>query len=230
MRLVHGRANLLEYIHDPIERQSLFFRQHVAQRAAVEVLHHQIRHALTADWRKAKVSHVHDVRVAQASRCACLALESFDELFVAHELRCDQLEGDIAFRAQVCGQIHRAHPALAQQPLKAVLLVKHLSDITLQPSHARYPNATTGAMSAMKLRASRLPLVRSLKGTGATRERDVSSKERSFSRSGPIRRQTHSLPISLPSNLPINDPESSIAFDKSELKAIPTHSRRCIRT
>ena len=85
----HCGANLLENIHDPIKRQPSFFGQHVAQRAAIEIFHHQIGHTLAAGMRKAKVSYIDNVRMAQTARSTCFAFETFNELLIAHELRRD---------------------------------------------------------------------------------------------------------------------------------------------
>ena len=73
----------------------------------------------------------------QATGRARLALEALDELFVAHKLRRDQFQRHIAFRAQMRGQIDCAHAAHSQQPLQAVLLVKHLTDVTFKTCHVR---------------------------------------------------------------------------------------------
>src|SRR5207245_2557474 len=136
-RFVYRRANLFENVYHPLERQRLLFGQHVAQRAAIEILHYEVSDALGACARKPKVSNVDDVRVAQTSSGARFAFETFDELFIAHELRRDQFEGDITFRTQVRREISCAHAALSEQTLQAVLFVKHLADITLQATHAR---------------------------------------------------------------------------------------------
>ena len=89
MSFVNGRANLLKDIDDPIQRQTILFDQHVAQRAAVEILHHQIGNLIRSIPRESKVSHIDNIRMAQTSGGACFALEAFDELLVLHELRRD---------------------------------------------------------------------------------------------------------------------------------------------
>src|SRR5213078_228009 len=81
MRFVYGRADLFEYVHRPFERQAFLFREYVAER-------------------EAEVGHVHDVGVAQTTGGAGLALEAFDELLVAHELRRDQFQRNETLRAE----------------------------------------------------------------------------------------------------------------------------------
>ena len=46
VRFVDGRRDLFEYVHRPVERQALLFGEHVAERAAVQVFHHEISDAL----------------------------------------------------------------------------------------------------------------------------------------------------------------------------------------
>ncbi len=99
VRLVYGRANLFEKVYHPLERQRLLFGEHVAERAAIEILHDEVSDALRAGTRKPKVSNVDDVRVAQTSSGAGFPFETFDELFIAHELWRDQFKRDITFRA-----------------------------------------------------------------------------------------------------------------------------------
>jgi len=135
MRFVNSRANLFENIHDPLERQTSFFDQDIAERATVEVLHHQIGQAIAAGLSKTKISDVDNIWMAQASGCARFAFETFDELVVAHEVRSNQLESDKAFRAQVCGQIDGAHATLSEQSLEVVFAFKDYTDVTFQASH-----------------------------------------------------------------------------------------------
>jgi len=85
--------------------------------------------------RKPKVGNVNNVWMAQPARGAGLALEARDKLFIAHELRRDQLERNVALRAQVSGKIHGAHAATAKQTLEAILLVKHLTNVRICFDH-----------------------------------------------------------------------------------------------
>ena len=73
--------------------------------------------------------------MTQPSRRARFAFEALDKLVVAHELRRDQLQGDVTLRAEVSGQVHRSHPAFSQQVFEAVLIVKHLSDVLFNSRH-----------------------------------------------------------------------------------------------
>src|SRR6185503_14299660 len=57
MRFLNGAANLLENVHDPIKRQAILFGQHVTQRAAVEIFHHQVSDSIIVVARETKVSY-----------------------------------------------------------------------------------------------------------------------------------------------------------------------------
>src|SRR6266404_1055017 len=46
--LVYGRANLFQNVDCPVERQAILFSQHVAERAAVKVLHYEVSDAVRA--------------------------------------------------------------------------------------------------------------------------------------------------------------------------------------
>ena len=67
MSFMNSGANLLENVHHPIKRQPILFGQHVAERAAIQIFHHQIRDAIGAAAGKAKVSNIDDIRMTQAS-------------------------------------------------------------------------------------------------------------------------------------------------------------------
>src|SRR5712691_4529191 len=95
MGFMNGRANLLQNIHHPIERQAILFEQHVTQRAPIEVLHHQVGNTFSAAAGESKISNIYYVRMTQASGRPCFALEALDEFFVAHELRRDQFQSHV---------------------------------------------------------------------------------------------------------------------------------------
>src|SRR5215213_4685853 len=87
---VNGRANLIEDVGDPLERQTLLLCQNVAERAAVEILHHEVSNLAGFYLRETKVGYVNDVRMAQTSGSARFAFEALDEFVIAHELRRDE--------------------------------------------------------------------------------------------------------------------------------------------
>ena len=141
VRFVHGGANLFENINHPIQRQSFLFHQDIAERAAVEILHHQIRDRLGARLRETEVGNVDNIWMAQPPRGAGFALEARDKLFVAHELRRDQFERDVALGAEVRGKIHCAHSAASEQSLQAILFVEHLTDVRICVHAWKYATA-----------------------------------------------------------------------------------------
>src|SRR3954449_13256062 len=87
VRFVNRGTDLIEDVSDPLEWQTLFFREHVAERAAVEILHHEVSDLAGVDVCETKVSHVNHVRMAKTSRGARFAFEALDEFVVAHKLR-----------------------------------------------------------------------------------------------------------------------------------------------
>ena len=69
---------------------------------------------------------------------ARLALEAFDEFRVAHELRRNQFQRYVSISSEVRRQIHCAHTALSEQPLKVVFPVKNLTDVVFERCHATF--------------------------------------------------------------------------------------------
>src|SRR6266545_2842206 len=123
VRFMHCRANLLKDVHHPLQRQSLLLGEHIAKRATIEVLHHEIRDSFCSNMGEPKIGNINNVRMAQATSGAGLALEARDKLFVTHELRRDQLQRYVAFSAQVSGQVDCAHSASSEQSLEAILFI-----------------------------------------------------------------------------------------------------------
>src|SRR5262249_16093147 len=110
-------------------------RQDVAERATVEILHHEVCDLTCCDSRKTKVGNVDHVRMAQPAGSARLALEAFDKLIVTHELRRNELQRDITLGAQVSCEIDCAHPALSQQVFQAVFVVKNFAYVLFESRH-----------------------------------------------------------------------------------------------
>src|SRR3954464_6658578 len=88
--------------------------------------------------------------MTQTSSGPRFALESFDELFVAHELWRDQLQSHVAIGAKVSGEIDGAHAAPAEQSFQAIFIVEDLPDVFLEWGHCGNANC----QFARKLTAS----------------------------------------------------------------------------
>src|SRR5678815_307250 len=58
MRFVNRRANLLQNVDYPIERQALLFCKDIAKSATIEVLHHQVGDRVIACLRETKIGDV----------------------------------------------------------------------------------------------------------------------------------------------------------------------------
>src|SRR5258705_8059017 len=87
--------------------------------------------------RKTKVGDVDDVWVAQAARGPRLTLEALHKFFVAHELRGDQFERDITLSAEVCCEIDGSHTTPTQESFEAIFLIKYLTNVLIEGTHAR---------------------------------------------------------------------------------------------
>src|ERR1051325_12065083 len=61
---VHRGTHLIENVGPPLERETFLLEQHVAERAAVEILHHEISDFAGFDIRETEVRYVNDIRVA----------------------------------------------------------------------------------------------------------------------------------------------------------------------
>jgi hypothetical protein len=79
--------------------------------------------------------------MTEATGGASLALEAFDELTVAHELRRDQFQSDGPFGAEVRGEIDRAHAALTEQAFETILAVERFADESVESSHVSFPKS-----------------------------------------------------------------------------------------
>jgi hypothetical protein len=81
------------------------------------------------DTRKTEIRNVNKVGVSQTARRTRFPLETLDKLRVAHKLRRDEFQGNVTFGAEVSGEIHSAHSALAEEMLEAIFVVKNFADV-----------------------------------------------------------------------------------------------------
>ncbi len=80
------------------------------QRLAVEQLHHEEPLAVVL----ADVEERADVGVVQRRGDACLALEAFDRLRIARQLRREEFDGNLPAEPRVLGAIDHSHAAAAE--------------------------------------------------------------------------------------------------------------------
>jgi hypothetical protein len=64
VRFVNRGTHLLENIGHPFERETFLFREHVAKRAAVEILHHEVSDLTGLHVCKTEVRYVNNVGMA----------------------------------------------------------------------------------------------------------------------------------------------------------------------
>jgi hypothetical protein len=141
MRLVDCGANLFEDIERPRDRKVLFFFEDLAERAAVEIFHHEVCSASIRCLCESKVGDVHDIRVAETPGSSSFASESLDEFGAFHELRCDDLYGHGPFGPEMCTEIHRSHSATPELTFDLVFAVERLPD-KVRKVHTESPRST----------------------------------------------------------------------------------------
>jgi hypothetical protein len=91
--------------------------ENLLERLALDVLHHEVRRVVVPG----DVEDADDVRVVQRRRGAGLALEPFEREFVILVLAGhENLDRHLAVQFQVFGEVHRPHPAAAEQILDDV--------------------------------------------------------------------------------------------------------------
>src|SRR5213595_702130 len=88
--LMHRGTDLFENVDHLLERQTCLLSKNVAERATVEILHHEVSNLGLFEMRKTEIGYVDDIRVTQTARCTRFSLEALDKLIVAHELRRNQ--------------------------------------------------------------------------------------------------------------------------------------------
>src|SRR5689334_17168846 len=109
MSFMYCGTYLLEDVHNPLEWQRFFLRQHVAERAAIEIFHHEVSNLASIDTCESKVRNINYVWVSKSTGGASLTLKALDKFFVAHELRRDEFECDVAGGTQVSCEIDSSH-------------------------------------------------------------------------------------------------------------------------
>src|SRR4030095_9218022 len=126
MGFVDRQTDLLKNVDDPFKWEAFFFRENIAKRAPIEILHDEVGNSALLDPGKADVGYVAHIRVSQTTSSTRLTFETFDKLRIAHELWRDEFEGDIPFGTEVRGEIDCSHTALSEEVLEAVLVVENL--------------------------------------------------------------------------------------------------------
>ncbi len=112
VRVAECRAHLL---HDGLhhrDRERADFADDAVERPALDELHHEVQRLPGFLDRVDR----DDVRVAQRSRRARLTLEALGHSFAAEQVGAHHLDGDLTIERDVVGEVHRRHPALAEQP------------------------------------------------------------------------------------------------------------------
>ena len=137
VRFVDCRTDLIENVGHPLQRQTFFLSQDVAERATIEILHHEVSDLAFFNVGKTEIRNVDHIRVTQAACGARFPLETLDKLVIANELRRNEFQRDVTLSAHVGGKINCAHTALSQQMFEAVFLVEHLADVVFESTHEK---------------------------------------------------------------------------------------------
>src|SRR5215204_165567 len=82
MRFFNTCTNLLQDIDGPVDRQGAFLCNDLCQRAAIEILHHEVGHWTTCCLRDSEIGDVDNVWVAQSSGGFGLTSKPRDKLIV----------------------------------------------------------------------------------------------------------------------------------------------------
>ncbi len=116
-----------EHALDVVDRQLLLLIDHVLERRARDVLHHEVVEAAFA----LDAVDRDDVRVVELRRRLRFLLEALDDVLVHRDVGREHLDGDFALERQVMREEHRPHAAFSHHPVDAVLPL----DEALQPLH-----------------------------------------------------------------------------------------------
>jgi hypothetical protein len=145
VRVPQGASGFPQHPLDVVGGEGLLLLlQHVLERGAGDVLHHEIvepAFALDAVDRD-------DVGVVELGGGLRLLLEALDDVRVLGDVGRQDLDGHLPVQGQVLGEEHRAHAALAEHALELVLAL----DQALQAVHQAFDLPAGGRVGA----ASRL--------------------------------------------------------------------------
>src|SRR3990172_581902 len=119
---VPGR-DLTEDQRGAVERQSAASLEHVFERAAFDVFHHDECETLGL----AIVVDGHNVRMIELGDGARFALEALAELGILGEVRRENFDSDVALQAGLVGFVDARHAAFAQK-LKDFVLAECAAD------------------------------------------------------------------------------------------------------
>ena len=140
MRLFNCCTDLFENVDHPRNRKPPFLRNDFSQRAAIEILHHEI-----GDWtircvRDTEVSDVNNVWMSQSACRFRFTSKPRDKLIVRRELRMDNFERHGTFRAEMRSAIDRAHSSLSEELFDLIFVIErvHVWSKNLQLSPNSY--------------------------------------------------------------------------------------------
>ena len=128
MRLRQAVEHRDEHGHRRRDRQRPRGAQDVAQRAALDEFHDEEHDRIAvAEHAGALVVHVHDGRMVDPGRRACLALEPGPEHRIGGQARVHHLHRDGPVQPGVRGSVDRGHSTAGQHRAQAVAAVQQRS-------------------------------------------------------------------------------------------------------
>src|SRR5262245_57059154 len=101
MRFFDCGTHLFENVDHPRDRKPPFLCNDLRQRAAIEILHHEISNWTIPRVRDAKVSYVNNVRMSQSACGFRFTSKPRDKLIVRRELRMNYFDRHGALRAEM---------------------------------------------------------------------------------------------------------------------------------
>ena len=125
MRGAHGRARLQHERNRARGIERCFARQQIAQRAALQQLHHDVKPTVGGH---AEIGDRYRVRMMHASGRARLPAKSLLRCFVTDEPLAENFDSHRAFDQQMRGPVNRAHPAAAEPLVQAIFAVERLTN------------------------------------------------------------------------------------------------------
>ena len=135
VRMSQGARRFPEHALDVVHRQRLLLIEHILERRALDVLHHEVvEAAFTLD-----AIDGNDVRMVELGRRLRLLLEALDDMLVHRDVGRQHFDRDFALERQVVREKHGAHSALPDHPLDPILAF----DQPLQPRHQSVSRAAT---------------------------------------------------------------------------------------
>src|ERR1044072_8022170 len=126
MRFFDRRTHLFEDVDHPRDREPPFLGNDLRQRAAIEILHHEISNWTIPSVRDAEVNYVNSVWMSQSACSFRFTSKPRDKLIVRRELRMNDFNRDGAFRAEMRSAIDGAHSSFTEELFDLIFVIERV--------------------------------------------------------------------------------------------------------